>query len=169
MEFLETILSRRSVREHTDEPVSEEAIEQLLRAAMNAPSAGNQQPWHFIVVRDRSRLQEIARAHTYAQMLRTAPAAILVCGDLRLERAPGLWVQDCSAATQNILLAAQALGLGAVWVGVHPDPARVEMIRGLFGIPEHVVPLCLVPIGHPASWEPREERFDPTRIRRDRW
>ncbi len=169
MDALQTILSRQSVREYTGDAIPESTVEALLRAAMNAPSAGNEQPWHFLVIRDRETLEEIARIHTYAQMLRSAPLALLICGDLRLSRFPGTWVQDCAAATQNVLLAAQSFGLGGVWVGVHPVSEREAAFRRLLGIPAEVVPFSLVPIGHPAAWEPREDRFDAARIHRERW
>ena len=169
MKILEAIMARRTVREYTDEPVSDEAVEQLLRAAMHAPSAGNQRPWHFIVVRNRAVLAEIAQLHPYAQMLRTAPVAILVCGDTQLDRYAGFWVQDCAAAVQNILLAAIDLGLGTVWVGVHPMEDRVEPIRRLLFLPPPVIPLALIAVGHPLVQEAREDRHDPARIHHERW
>ena len=112
MEALETILTRHSIRRYTPAPVPDSLVTEILQAAMSAPSAGNQQPWQFVVVADRLLREEIPTFHPYAQMVREAPVAILVCGDLRLESYPGHWVQDCSAATQNILLAAHAKGLG---------------------------------------------------------
>jgi nitroreductase len=169
MDAIDAIFTRRSVREYTDEPVPERVVENLLRAAMQAPSPGNQRPWHFILLRDRSTLTEITRFHPYAQMLHTAPLCIVVCGDTNLERYPDSWVQDCSAATQNLLLAARALGFGAVWVGVHPRPERVEPIRTLLRLPEHIIPLSLVAVGRPAVQPPPEDRFDPSRVRRERW
>lgn len=169
MEAMEAILTRRSTREYTPEPVPEEALQQLLRAAMHAPSAGKIRPWHFVVIRSRALLSEIARVHPYAQMMRTAPLAIMVCGDSSLDRYKGYWVQDCSAATQNILLAAQALGLGTAWVGLHPMEDRAEAMRKLVGLPESIIPLCLVAVGHPQESGPREDLFDPTRIHQERW
>jgi nitroreductase len=169
MKALEAIFTRRSVREFTPEPLPDDVLERILRAGMQAPSAGNQQPWHFLVVQDRGLLEEIARIHPYAQMCRTAAAAVLVCGDSTLEKFPGYWVQDCSAATQNILLAAHALGYGAVWVGIHPRAERVAVIRELLRVPETVHPLCLVPLGRPANAPPAADRFQPSRVRRDRW
>jgi len=169
MDALEAIFSRRSTREYTSEPVAEESLEQILRAAMHAPSAGKGRPWHFVVLRERAVLDEIARLHPYAQMMRTAPVAVLVCADSQLERSPGFWVQDCSAATQNMLLAAQSLGLGTAWVGLHPVAEREEALSRLAGLPAKVIPLCLVAIGHPLESGPREDLFDPGRIHRDRW
>jgi nitroreductase len=169
MDALEAILTRRSVRKYDSRPVADELVTELLRAAMAAPSAGNQQPWHFIVVRDRALLDGIADFHPYGAMTRQAALAIVVCADLRLEQRPGFWVQDCSAATQNLLLAAHARGLGAVWLGVHPRPERVEATRALFSLPEHVVPLAIVPLGYPAETPSPTDRYDPRRVHLDRW
>jgi len=169
MEAVEAILTRRSIRKYTDKPVADGLVTELLRAAMAAPSAGNQQPWHFIVVRDRALLEGIAAFHPYGAMTRQAALAVVVCADLKLEQRPGFWVQDCSAATQNLLLAAHARGLGAVWLGVYPRPERVEATRSLFSLPEHVVPLAIVPIGHPAESPAPADRYDPRRVHFDRW
>ena len=114
METIETILSRRSVRSYTDQPVSDEIITLLLKAAMQAPSAGNAQPWHFIIIKDKLLLKEIPKFHKTAPMVANAPAAIVICADLNLEKYPGCWVLDCSAAAENLLLAAHDLDLGAV-------------------------------------------------------
>jgi len=168
MEAMEAILSRRSIRRYTGEPVPAPLVDELLAAAMSAPSSKNQQSWQFVVITDRATLREVPSFHPYAKMVPDAPAAILVCGDLRRDD-HGFWVQDCSAATQNLLLAAHAKGLGAVWLGVHPLEERVSGFRRLLGLPEHIVPLSLVPIGFPAVRKPREDRFDPSRVHRERW
>jgi len=169
METLEAILTRRSVRRFLPKPVSEENVKQLLEAAMAAPSAGNQQPWEFVVIRDRGILDEIPRVHPYAQMVKESPLVIAVCGNLGREKYEGFWVQDCSAAVQNLLLAAHALGLGAVWVGLHPRAERAGPIRKLLNLPEKVIPLALVPMGHPAERLPRADRFDPARVHEERF
>lgn len=169
VDAIEAILSRRSIRRYTSQPVPEAAVRRLLEAAMSAPSAGNEQPWQFVVITDRRILDEIPAFHPYAEMLKEASVAILVCGDLRLERYRDHWVQDCSAATQNILLAAHASGLGAVWVGIYPTGDRVARIRKLLGLPSHVVPLCLVPLGYPAEQIPRAERYEASRVHQNRW
>jgi len=166
---MEAILFRRSIRKYTSQPVSQEVIKELLQAAMSAPSAGNEQPWHFIVIDDRQILNEIPKYHPYSKMLKEAPVAILVAGDVNLEKYKGFWVQDCSAATQNILIAAQAKGLGAVWLGIYPLEDRVKAIRQLLGIPENVIPLSLVSIGYPAEQKPPANRFNPARIHYNRW
>jgi nitroreductase len=169
MEAQETILTRHSIRRYTSTPVSDSLVTEVLRAAMSAPSAGNQQPWQFVIIADRRVREEIPTFHPYAQMVREAPIAILVCGDLRLESYPGYWVQDCSAATQNILLAAHAKGLGAVWVGVYPKEERVARFQDLLGLPAQVIPLALVPLGFPAEHLPPANRYNASRVHRDRW
>ncbi|HSB78956.1 MAG TPA: nitroreductase family protein [Candidatus Methylomirabilis sp.] len=169
MDALEAILTRRSIRRYTGKPVPDEQIRTLLEAAMSAPSAGNEQPWQFIVITERRILDMIPTFHPYADMLREASVAILVCGDVDLERYKGSWVQDCSAATQNLLLAAHAKGLGAVWVGIYPKDDRVQRIQKLLDLPAHVIPLALVPIGYPAERIPRMDRFDATRIHSNGW
>jgi len=169
MDAMDAILSRRSIRQYTSQPVPEEMVKVLLEAGMSAPSAGNQQPWRFVVLTDREMLDAITTFHPYSGMLKEAPLAILVCGDLEVEQHEGFWVQDCSAATENILLAAHAHGLGAVWLGVHPVPDLVAQMRELVGAPEQVVPLCLISIGHPAEQKPRADRYEEERVHRERW
>ena len=169
MEALEAILTRRSVRHYTARPVPEAAVREVLAAAMQAFSAGNEQAWQLVVITERRLLDAIPRFHPYADMVRQASVAILVCGDLDLEKYKGYWVQDCAAATENLLLAAHARGLGAVWVGVYPKEDRVERMRALLGLPQHVVPMALVPLGYPAERIPPEERYDPARVHRNGW
>ncbi|TFG67318.1 MAG: nitroreductase family protein [Anaerolineales bacterium] len=167
MDALEAIFTRRSIRRYTDEPVSAEDLKIILEAGMNAPSANNQQPWHFIVVDDRSKLNKIMKVHPYSQMLAQAPIAILVCGDTTISES--YWEQDCSAATENILLAARALNLGTVWMGVYPNTQRVSGIKTLFGLPEHVEPLNIIAVGHPAEDKGRVDRYNATRIHNNNW
>lgn len=169
MEVIEAILSRRSIRRYTPQAVPEEVIRQLLEAAMSAPSAGNEQPWQFVVITDRRILDEIPRFHPYSEMLKEASVAIVVCGDLRMEKYKDHWVQDCSAATQNLLLAAHAVGLGAVWVGIYPSEDRVRRTGKLLGLPGHVIPLCVVPVGYPAEQIPPAERYSPSRVHFNGW
>ena len=158
----ETSLARRSIRKYSAEPVSREDTRTRLEAAMAAPSASNRKPWHFIVVTDRQILDNLARVHPYGKMLFEAPLCIAVCGDTTI--APRYWVQDCSAATENLLLGAAALGLGAVWLGVHPRESRVGPIRKLLKIPETVVPLNLISIGHPAEEKESRTQYDELRV-----
>ena len=169
MTILDDIRGRRSIRRYTQEPVSEDDLEDLLRAAMSAPSAGNEQPWHFVVIREKTLLEVIPKVHPYAAMVKQAPLVVLVCGDETLERYPGFWVQDCAAATENLLLAAHSKGLGAVWVGLHPIEERVEAMRQLIGIPPQIIPFAIVPVGHPAEEKPASSRYDRRRVHFDRW
>ncbi len=169
MDAMEAIFTRRSIRGYTPQSVPDELINELLKAAMSAPSAGNQQPWHLVVIDDRKILDEIPTFHPYAEMIREAPLAILVCGDLELESQKGFWVQDCSAATQNILIAAHAKGLGAVWLAMHPREERCAAMKKLLDMPDHVVPLALVSIGYPKEVRPPVNRYNPSRVHRNRW
>jgi nitroreductase len=169
MDALEAIHTRRSIRKYQDRPVPEELLGRLLAAAMQAPSARNAQPWQFVIIDDRQLLVEISRINPNAGMAGRAPVAILVCGDLSLEKSAGYWVVDCAAAAQNLLLAAHALGLGAVWTGVYPREQRIEGLRRLLNLPEHVVPHSLIVLGYPAEQPGRQERFRPDRVHHNRW
>jgi nitroreductase len=169
LETLEAIRTRRSIRRYTEAPVSDEIVTTLLEAAMAAPSAGNEQPWHFIVIRDPNMLEQIGHEHQYAQMAKDAQVVIVICCDETLEQYEGFWVQDCAAATQTLLLAAHAQGLGAVWCGVYPAEDRVLAIRKLLALPEQIVPLCLVPIGYPAEKKPPAERYNSARVHHEHW
>jgi len=166
---MDAVLARRSIRKYTDEPVSDDTVRTLLEAAMAAPSAGNEQPWHFIVVRDLALRTQVPQIHPYSLMVPQAPVAILVCGDETLEKHAGYWVQDCSAATENLLIKAQQLGLGAVWLGIHPVGERVEAFRRLFDVPKHVIPFAMVAVGHPAEHKDPADRYDAARVHHDRW
>lgn len=169
MELFEALNTRRSIRKFTDEPVADGDLRAVLEAAMMAPSAGNAQPWQFVVIRDRDTLAKVTSINPYAAMAPKSPVSVLVCGDLSLEKFAGYWVQDCSAAIQNLLLAAHGSGLGAVWTGIYPMQDRVDGFRQLLGLPEHVVPLGLVVLGHPNQHMKSEPRFREDRIHRDRW
>jgi nitroreductase len=169
MDTLAAIHQRRSIRQYTAEPVADATIELLLRAAMAAPSAGNEQPWHFVVIKDRKTLAAIPSFHPHAGMLKEAPVAILVGGDVTLERHKGMWVQDCSAAVENLLVAAADQGLGAVWLGVFPREERVAGLRKLLGLPKDIIPLALIAIGHPGESKAKEDRFRQDRVHHDKW
>jgi nitroreductase len=166
---MDAVLRRRSIRKYTSQAVSEETIRELLEAAMAAPSAGNEQPWHFVVIRDPTLLDQIPTVHPYAKMVRKAPLAIMVCGDLDLAVHGEMWVQDCSAATENLLIAVQAKNLGAVWLGVYPIEERIDGLRKLLEIPERIVPFALVAIGHPDEEKPPSKRYKKSRIHYDVW
>ncbi len=164
MDLLELIKSRRSIRRFSPTPVAKEMVKALLECAMSAPSAHNRQPWHFVVIEQRDLLDRIPEIHPYAKMVTQATLAILVVGDPSLEHAPGYFVLDCSAAVQNTLLAAHALGLGAVWVGVYPREERIKAFGELFGIPAPLVPFALIPIGHPAEEQAPGNRYNEERV-----
>jgi nitroreductase len=169
MDTLEAIYSRRSVRKFESRAVPEELIEKLLKAAMNAPTARNAQAWHFIVIDDRAKLAEYAAANPNAAMAKDAPLGILVCGDLQLEKSPGYWVVDCSAAVENMLLAAHAMGLGAVWTGVYPREERMDFLHKQFGLPDEVKAHSLVVVGYPAEHPAPQSHFRPDRVRKNHW
>ena len=166
---MNSIFNRRSIRKYTKQEISNELIEKLLRAAMAAPSAGNEQPWHFVVIRDKEIMYKIPKFHPYAQMLNSANCAIVVCGDLNLETNKGFWVQDCSAASENILIEATELGLGSVWVGVYPDMVRVNPVKALLDLPENIIPLGIIALGYPTDSKAPVDRFNATRIHQDKW
>jgi len=169
MDALEAIHTRRSIRAYLDQPLPEELIQKLLAAAMQAPSALNQQPWQFVVIDDRAILAKIPPFMPNAAMAGRATLAILVCGDLSLEESEGYWVVDCAAAVENMLLAAHALGLGAVWCGVYPREPRMEGLRRLIGLPKNVIAHSLVVLGYAAEQVPAEDRYRPERVHHNRW
>lgn len=169
MDALEALMTRRSVRAYTDGPVSDEQVRQILAAGMQAPSANNRQPWHFVVLRQRERLDALAEVLPFGKMLGQAPLGLVVCADAGLQPNAGYWAQDCAAATQNILLACHALGLGAVWIGVYPRDERVTAVRELLGLPGTVIPLCAIAIGRPAEHPAPVDRFHRNRIHEEQW
>jgi nitroreductase len=170
MDALKAIMTRRSVRRFNSAPVSEEVLETILQAGMSAPSAVNQQPWHFVVINDRSLLDKIPTVHEYAAMCRQAAAAIILCMDAAQETYRENWVQDMSAAAENILLAVRALGLGAVWVGVYPEQVRMQGIKKLLNLPDSVTPFALIPLGHTDVPQCEiKERYKKERIHHNKW
>jgi nitroreductase len=170
METLDTIHNRRSIRKYTSDSVSDEQVEAILRAGMMAPSAGNQQAWQFIVIRDKNKLKEISERHPYASFAKDAQAGIVVCGDMTLaSRHKDFWVQDCSAATQNMLLIIRDLGLGGVWISSYPNKERAKIFSDVCKLPEHVIPLVFIPIGHPAQKISAVDRFKKERIHHNEW
>ena len=170
MELYEGLITRRSVRKYTGEKISEEDINTIINAGMYAPSARNTRPWHFIVIDDKSAFEKIMAFHPAAAMLSQASHAIAVCGDEELQNGPGYYVMDCSAALENMLLAAHALGVGAVWVGIHPKPDRIEALSALLELPAHVKPVALISLGVPSENEESVcQRYEPEKIRYNRW
>lgn len=161
------ILSRASVRSYQDKAVENDKVEKLLRAGMAAPSAVNKQPWHFVVVTDKQVLASLAEANPHAEYAKEAPLAIVVCGDMdkALEgEAREFWVQDCSAATQNILLAAHGMGLGAVWTGAYPSMERCNAIAKVLQLPQTMIPLNIIVLGYPDGNVKPKDKWKPQNV-----
>lgn len=169
MELLEAIFTRRSIRKFTGEPVSDEQLHTILRAGSYSPSAHNHQPWHFIVIRRQPLLESIAAGHPYAKMMPQAGCCVVVCGDRERQPTLGFLIEDCSAAIQNMLLAAHGTGLGAVWCGLHPIPKLVRLMRGLLNLPPNIVPVGMIALGHKVEDRQTGERFDPARVHYETW
>jgi len=169
METLKAIFTRRSIRKYSGNLVTDEQLEVLLRAAMSAPSARNKQPWHFIVIRDKNRLKEISEAHPYGKMLQDAGAAIVICGDKTIEEMDSYLLQNCSASTQNLLLAAHDLGLGAVWLGLHPREDRISSLKTILKLPDHILPVSMISLGSPDEEKEDQDRYLVDRIHIDKW
>lgn len=163
MHVYEAIQNRRSIRRYEDKPVEPEKIEKLLKAAMQAPSAGNQQPWEFIVVTNKDMLEKLAQAHIYAGPMKQAALGIIVLGNHKWLKFPSYWQQDLAAATQNLLLEAVELELGAVWMGVAPEEDRMNFIKELFNLPQGVEPFAMLALGY-SEGNKFEDRFDAGRI-----
>ena len=163
----ENILTRASVRTYLDKPVDSAKIERLLRAGMAAPSAADKRPWHFVVVTDRELLDGLAKANPNAGFAKKAPLAIVVCGDMNKTLQGGgkdFWIQDVSAASENILLAAHAMGLGAVWTGTYPAPDRCKAVAEVLGLPKYLVPFNTIVIGYPASQVKPKDKWDERNV-----
>jgi len=168
---LDVIFSRRSIRQYHDKTVPDGMITDLLEAAMAAPSAVAKDPWHFIVVRNRETLNNIVDLLPNAKMLQQATAAFIVCGDITKAhiQAESYMLQDLSAATQNILIAANALGLGTCWLGIHPRKERIAGISQLFDLPANIIPMCGVAIGWPAEHPESRTRYKSERVHLEKW
>lgn len=164
---LDNIATRTSIRDYTSQPVEKDKVEKMLRAAMAAPTAMNKQPWHFIVVDQRTVLDALSEANPHAKMLRKAPLAIVVCGDMDKAIEGGgrdFWIQDASAATENLLLAAHAMRLGAVWTGLYPSEERCEAVKKVFNLPDNIIPLNIVVVGYPAESPQPKDKFKEENI-----
>ena len=168
---LSFVFGRRSIRQYQTAPVADETVADLLAAAMAAPSACKKDPWRFVVVRERARLAAIAAALPNGKMLAQAAVGIAVCGDLGAAHGGELsyLLQDCSAAIENLLLAAHALGLGACWLGVHPRQPRIEALTKILELPDKVLPVCCIALGWPAEEQPARTRFEPSYVHRETW
>ncbi len=169
MDCLEAIGTRRSVRKFSDAGVSDAEVETLLRAAMAAPSAGNQQIWRFVVVRDAETRARLAEATPYGAPMGRAALGIVVLADTDAETFPGNWANDCAAATENLLLAAHAMGLGACWLGVHPGDEREAAVGEIVGVGGGMRPYCMIAIGRPEGPGPQVDRYNAEKVRVDRW
>lgn len=169
METLKAIKTRRSVRKYKPEPISEDVTKELLTAAMSGPSTGNQQPWKFVVITDRGQLDALAEMPPYKPTFSSAQLAVVVCVDKELSKWGDFWIIDCSIATQNLLLAAHSMGLGAVWLGCYWLDDRLPGVVERLELPENIVPFSVVPIGVPAKPVKPQEHYQEARIHRDRW
>lgn len=164
METIENIIQRRSIRKYINKNISDEDLNTILKAGMYAPSGGNAQPWDFVIIRDKKTLSDITQVHPYAHSLNQANCAVIVCANLNKQIFKDLWIQDCSAATQNILLAANDLGIGSVWLGVYPDEIRVSELRKLINAPKNIIPFSIVSLGYPDEEKDAPDRFDTANI-----
>lgn len=170
-DVVKLIMSRKSIRSFLNLPLTKSQLELIIKAAMAAPSANNKQPWSFIAITDCELLNQLADKLPYAKMLHEATAAIVVCGipENAGDSPEGYWVQDCSAATQNILLAIESMGLGAVWTGVYPRSERIDVVRDVLSIPQNVFPLNVIPIGYPKGENRPKDKFKPENIHWEKW
>lgn len=165
-DVLENIFARKSVRKYLAKPVEKEKTDLLLKAGMAAPTGKDTRPWEFVVVTDRAILDSMAAALPYARMLKEAPMAIVVCGDTTKS---SYWYLDCSAATENILLAAEALGLGAVWTATYPYEDRMAVVKEETGLPDHILSLCVIPVGYPAIPHSPKNKWNESKVHYNRW
>ena len=168
-EFINVIMGRRSIRQFTGEDIPDSDIKTMLEAAMAAPSACNQQPWHFVVTKNKETHKKVNEIQPYTTMLQKAALGITVVADPELQTCPGFWQQDCSAAIENILLAVHAMGYGATWCGLYPNDDIVYKMRDLLELPKHVFPLGIIAIGVPDEEKPPSERYKEERVHYEKW
>ena len=166
---LTVIHNRKSVRKYLDKPVNKEQLEILLRAGMAAPTAGDKRPWELVVITDPAMLDTLSLSSRSTRMLSSAAAAIAVCGNTSIGFKSDVWVQDCSAASENILLAAEAIGLGAVWTGIYLNDGPTKYVKRVLGLPDEVIPLNVISIGYPTGAEKPKNKWNPTRIHWEKW
>ncbi len=164
---LQIIFNRKSVRKYTERPVEKEKLEMLVRAGMAAPSSRDRRPWEFVIVTDRDLLDTMGDGLPLARMLKDTKQAIIVCGDTL--KSNNAWMLDCSTAAQNILLAAESMGLGAVWTAAYPYPERMQVVRDAMQLPEHIIPLTVIPLGYPTGQEKPKNKFNEQQIHYNKW
>ena len=164
---VKNILNRKSVRQYTAQDIAKENIDTIIKAGMAAPSAVNLQPWEIVLITNKKILNELSKKHPYASFTKNASVAIVVCGNSEIS--PDYWVQDCSAVTENILLATESLGLGAVWCGVYPNQDRISAVQQILKLPKHIVPLNLIPIGYPKGENLPKQKYNPSKIHINSW
>ena len=169
MHTLEAIQTRRSIRRYTEKKIDQKDLNDILRAAMMAPSAHNQQPWQFIIIDDSEILKQVPSLNSHASMCTHSPVSILICADTAKLPAPDFWPQDCAAATQNLMLAAHAQGIGSVWTGIYPKEQRIIGYRKLLNLPDTIAPFALIVLGYPAEQPKKEDRFDAKKIHHNDW
>lgn len=170
---MNNILSRKSVRAYTDRPISKVQLDTLVRAAMAAPTGMDMRPWKFVIVDDKSVIDELAKGLPRAKMLAEAQAAIVVCGDMSIKNDKGEssknWMLDCSAATENLLLMAESMGIGAVWTGVYPYEDRTKTVKEILNLPEEIKPLCVIPMGYPKGNPQPKDKYNKENVRYNKW
>jgi nitroreductase len=169
MESLDALKTRRSIRKYRNEKIPQEIINEIINCAMYSPSAFDYQPWHFMVIDKKEIFDDILKAATHAEMIKEASHAVILCGDRKLEENIGLLIQDISAATQNLLLAAHTYGLGAVWVGLYPFEEIIKGMKDLFILPDNIVPVSMAVIGYPGETPQQPERFKKERVHINKW
>jgi nitroreductase len=169
METIETLLTRRSIRKYKEQKIEKDKIDIILKSAMYAPSAMNFQAWHYVVIDDKNVLNETIKSIPHAELLIQTPAAILVCGDAAVEKNESWMIQNCSAAIQNILLAAHGLGLGSCWIAIHGMDEIVKNVSAQFKLPENVIPISLITLGYPDETVSAEDRFRKEKIHYNNW
>lgn len=169
--LLGPVFSRRSIRKYTLEPVSDSDIELMLRAAMSAPSAVAKDPWRFVVIDDASQKERIAEALPHGKFIAEAPIGIAVCGDISAAHSSleGYLIQDCSAAIENLLIAANMLGLGACWLGVYPRQERMSALKEILNLPKDIIPVACISVGHPAEKKEPRDRYNKNYVYKNSW
>lgn len=169
MDLFDALLNRRSIRKYKKQAVANNVLEKIIEYGMYAPSAVNKQPWHFLIFRDENSIKKLTEVHPNANMLKNASVGILICFDKELQHDEGYGPIDCSAATQNMLLAAHGLGLGACWIGIYPRQQRIDVLHKAFKLPEHVIPFAVISIGYPNELKTKPERLKKYRIHYESW